>query len=586
MHLFSNHNAFSRCQTAFMAITLALSAGTAARADQFPADPVDELRKALALSIEDLTANDKELTDRLDAIKRMDGLNDKDRDKAVTQARTKARDKHLVPLVEAIKSIPDMRRALLLQEWRLDQDKDELTVVDRKPRGMLLDRFTIEIQTIFKSGTQNRKLATIDMVVATGIYTRTPLNTSGVGRPFGPVLANLTKNDSSPQIREAAARALGQTFPEPELAVAALSEMLGSTNVTERRAATNGLLGLISTASLLASGKQAATKVEAKSADVLTVGRLAVVALGPALKDPDLEVRKLGLDAVKQAAATLLQPLTGEDVNADIVKSTEQFKKDLLLLMSALRDQCPSLAAAVNDSDVNVRILARKALEEIGYARQHLLRQEGLKIADQMLPGLKTALPALIKGVGDSNAAARLVAVETLETIGTHAAEAAPTLVSALADKDRFVRWAAARSLGEVAPAAASSAVPALGKMLSDPDSDLVRAATVALGRFGPLSEKALPDLIRLLGAADVELKVSAMQTIESIGTGSTPALPALIASLGDSDARVREAAAKVLGKFGPRGSAAEPALRKTLDDSNIQVRREASDALLRILQE
>src|SRR6266404_563756 len=72
---------------------------------------------------------------------------------------------------------------------------------------------------------------------------------------------------------------------------------------------------------------------------------------------------------------------------------------------------------------------------------------------------------------------ARRAAIDVLEALGQEAAPAAPSLVRALADPDRFVRWAAARTLGQLAPEQAATAVPGLARLLSDADLDLRVAA-------------------------------------------------------------------------------------------------------------
>ena len=72
----------------------------------------------------------------------------------------------------------------------------------------------------------------------------------------------------------------------------------------------------------------------------------------------------------------------------------------------------------------------------------------------------------LAAGLMDPNPRSRLAAVEALETLGDAARPVAPALVRSLQDPDRFVRWAAARTLGKEyghdSPAGGESAVAAV----------------------------------------------------------------------------------------------------------------------------
>jgi len=343
--------------------------------------------------------------------------------------------------------------------------------------------------------------------------------------------------------------------------------------------------------------------------------------------DTDLQVRRSSADALLQAAAALNnqvpQPREGEaplDTKDDRdLKLFEETRAALLPLLEVFKGETAALARALTDTDLEVRVATQRALEELGAARQRLLhpprprpepavppRPEGQRGAaldqgrltpvvtlefqakaepDPILDAFRDLLPTLIAQVGDTEVQIRLGAIDVLETLGGAAAPAASALVRATLDPNRFVRWAAARTLGKMGSVEPAAAVPAVAHLLFDDDLDVRLSAAVALDRFGPAAEGAVPELVRAMKASDADVREAAIRTVGGIGTGAQAAVPALAAAVADPDSRVRIMAAEVLGRFGTLAASAEPALRNALDDPDSDVRRAASDALLSILQ-
>jgi HEAT repeat protein len=203
---------------------------------------------------------------------------------------------------------------------------------------------------------------------------------------------------------------------------------------------------------------------------------------------------------------------------------------------------------------------------------------------DPLLEGLRPVLDDLIRALADREAAVRLAAVHALELMGAAAAPAAAGLTQVLADPDRILRWASARTLGKIGPVKGVNPVPGLARLLCDPDLDLQLAGAGALERYGPAAAAAVPALAGRVVRGDAEIRTAAMRALEAVGTDARPAIPALVTALSDGDARVRRAAAQVLGRFGPLARDAAPALRQALDDPDADVRRAASEALLSVL--
>jgi len=283
------------------------------------------------------------------------------------------------------------------------------------------------------------------------------------------------------------------------------------------------------------------------------------------------------------------QPLnTGgmADIRDDVLR-LEQSQRMLRPLLETVSTLADSLARATADPDQEVRIIARKAIEEISSARQRLPQASGGDVAKEpLLDALVQMKSALIAGVSDrSSVATRLLAIDALEAMGKHGTAAAPALIKAMHDPNQFVRWSAARTMGKMAPVGAEGAIPALREMLHDREIDLCLAAATALERYGPAAVSAIPDLVEASRTTDVVLRVAALRTIAGIGTGAKSAVPAIAYGLKDPEPRVRQTAAEVLGQFGPLAIGAESEVRATLNDPAPEVRRAVSDALLTILQ-
>jgi HEAT repeat protein len=250
-------------------------------------------------------------------------------------------------------------------------------------------------------------------------------------------------------------------------------------------------------------------------------------------------------------------------------------------LIRDLKESMPVLVQAFNDSDAWMRVMARRALEDLAASRLELAKrqrhEEGedatakdgdgdekpirtvahqtKSLDDPLLDALSANLEALAQGLNDPDIVARRSAIDVLETLGPAGAPAAPALVKALGDRDRFVRWSAARTLGKMAPAAARDAVPALTGLLHDGDMGVRLAVAGALERYGPDAKEAVPALAEALTARDAQTRLAALVALDAIGPDARSAIPAIKALLGDMDARVREYATEVLSQLVPEGA-------------------------------
>jgi HEAT repeat protein len=329
------------------------------------------------------------------------------------------------------------------------------------------------------------------------------------------------------------------------------------------------------------------------------------------LTDSDAQLRKSCLKVIHRGA-DLLAYQVGDPVNPENLpsldrkltagetamvdsyrKTVEQERALLLPAAQALNGLTAPISKALSDNESAVGIEAAQALESMADARLVLLRkaasvpraggQKPDTSDDPLRPGLQNAIPSLTDQITHGPADIRLACLYVLETLETDAAPGVEGIVQALSDNNDYVRWAAARALGKMAPLAASKAVTGLAPLLQDANKDVRLTAAAALERFGPAAKSAVLPLVRAVERSDFDTQVMAIRALAAIGPEAAPAVPNLATALSAPETRVRCAAAKALGKLGTTARPARDALRRALDDTNREVRQAASDALLAI---
>jgi HEAT repeat protein len=459
-------------------------------------------------------------------------------------------------------------------------------------------------------------------------------------------LAKLQADPSRPEVQ-----LLGQVVVEhtsTPVTVPALRTMLKATEPQVRRAAALALGDLLrGTRSADQGGFAGSPLIPVSETDLPDFGPQVARAAGAVLngKETDAEVRRLSAAALVQVASMLKTGLRP-------AAPSESLHVMMRPVINALWDQTPALDRATRDDDTRVRHTAIRALEEMGEARKNWLaptaealprlpeiekprggsskpprltsvreEQSELALTSAMAqapavkptpgepPPLSAAIPALVDRLREDNVRNRLAAIDALEMIGSlssdrrtlaqdlgpgPAAEAVRALTRALSDPDRFVRWAAARTLGEMAPLGdlenrggqnvERGAIGGLTRLLADGDPDVRMRVAIALGRFGKAAEDAVPALARAaINPGDLEARISATNAIQVIGGHADAAVPALAQNLGDSNDRLRRASVQALRSYGAKAVAAKDALNRALFDTDPEVRRLASDAILKI---
>jgi HEAT repeat protein len=193
------------------------------------------------------------------------------------------------------------------------------------------------------------------------------------------------------------------------------------------------------------------------------------------------------------------------------------------------------------------------------------------------VPLLLASVPWALRGRTEMGFPAPVSAEESTEgsLVGRPAAAPLPAVLSLVrrmrSPWERQQVVAALRKLGT----RARDAVPALVRLLDDPDPGLREAAASALGRCGVGVPETVPGLARALDDEDLNVRWAVDAALLEIGPDAADAVPALIRVLRDP-AR-REWASWVLYNI---GAPAVPALVDTLWSPVPDVRRSAAFAL------
>ena len=530
----------------------------------------------------------------------------------ILEKQTPKRAEQLAEQINKLR-ISDLRRALSFK-W-LKEDDQWRRAVGKK--------LATDLQDAAKSKDKNVRLAVANLIAEMGPKKVPALDelkdTGGFARSLAPIVVTLV-GDSDMEVSWEALRALGTINADPKIAVPEFKKVLEmeTDSPASHRLAADGLKRLLLVAThLYNKGLPVAedVKVSVSPKELLDIARPVVTAIGSAsaagtrtgLFDADFEVRVLLLEALEASAAAFISDFrTVDDLSKKRIRGYYERVTEINALLQDLAELVERkskgkseelLTRAIQDGDVRVQRAAISALEELGRLRARMLKlvaslpaiegEAAPKVNptfDQKMEGMVLKAAALLRS---PDLSVRRSAMHFLEDLEDRAGPALDFLIERLEDPDRFLRWAAARTLANLPAEKAAKAVPALRRVLSYPDMDVRLAAVATLVHLEQLAKDALPELEKgiLQPHRDPEYRIAVMKALISIGpVHSIPAIPTVVKALKDGDPRVRRIAAEVLGKFGPLARQAVPALREALGDDDAEVRENASLAILNIL--
>ncbi len=259
---------------------------------------------------------------------------------------------------------------------------------------------------------------------------------------------------------------------------------------------------------------------------------------------------KIGAMAAEDASR-VVQPLVDLVANDPEWTVRRRAAASLGLLTEVARDNnaAPTLIAALGDERPEVRAAAAKALGEVRAPEAaaplaHTLMTNRTGATGEIATALaKIGAPSiapLTPALDHHDAEVRLVATQTIATIGTGAAVI--PLGKALGDSDVKIRRAAADALRSLATA---TVLPQLATALADDDWRVYYAARDALARVG---KPAVGTLVNALSHPNTRVAYMAEQALATIGK---PSIAALINELSSANPQPVEWSAIALGAIG-----------------------------------
>ena len=366
-------------------------------------------------------------------------------------------------------------------------------------------------------------------------------------------LAAAALGGASPQVRAAAARALGRI--QNRGSVPALTGALRDRIPSVRREAAFalGLVGDSTAAPALAARLGPETDPAARVALVTAIGFVGARQGGPAL------------------ARSLRSPRPAERWAAALAAGRARDSTLVPALSAAAKDPRPDMRWRVayalgriadRRASVTLRALARDPVEIVRY---HAARSLG-DVGDS------TSAPRLVALLQDPSWRVRVNAAHALGVLG--AARDARSLRPHLLDPNPHVRWESALSLGALRD---SGAVALLTAALGDSATGVVQGAALALLQIR--GDAAIPSIAPALDLLPAFLRSG---LIDALGDRTGPAsLEILLARVrDDSDPAQAAGAASALGRRkGDRG-AALPLLRQRLGAKDFTIVCSAAEAL------
>ncbi|MBO0697182.1 MAG: HEAT repeat domain-containing protein [Zavarzinella sp.] len=403
----------------------------------------------------------------------------------------------------------------------------------------------------------------------------------------GAIAAFLQKEHRDPDLIAFGIRSYGKSYPEsPEAAAAVLRRYQKSEHVEVRRAVADALVSLVLT--VVPSSRSVA---DAKP--FIDASAAALPVLADVLEDPDAITQKSALGAVQTIARVVIELYTfdtgpvGEEPKP---KEGENRFAPLAPVLKGLAGVVPKLAFPLASADTDARIAAARTIEYLAGVRRVVMAGPavgGKTPQDPRADGWPTLRASVTARMRDPDPMVRLAITEALDAVGD-AQAARPFLRAATADRNVFVRWAAARALGRTAPPKAEAAavvddVAALSRLVPDSDIDVRMAGLNALARFGPAARPSTPVVLVAATRGDIEPRVVALRTLAAMESGAAETVPALIDGLQNSDVRLRRAAASGLIRFGADARPAIPELRRALSSTDQDLKLAAAEAILAI---
>jgi hypothetical protein len=177
------------------------------------------------------------------------------------------------------------------------------------------------------------------------------------------------------------------------------------------------------------------------------------------------------------------------------------------------------------------------------------------------------------------------LATKGFEVLGSQASPAIPGLVTIVRGEQMGAAFVAVEALVDIG----EPAIPALQKVIADPQWLLRRNAVMVIGNAGRLGTNELAAinlLITALHDSKKQVAFSAATMLKRFSDRPELVVPELVRFLNSSDSELQIAAIRSLGHFGKKAESAAPILALKLEVPDHRIRWEATNALSRIAPE
>ena len=374
--------------------------------------------------------------------------------------------------------------------------------------------------------------------------------------------------DKDPAVREHSAHTLGLLGPLARPAAGSVQRLLSDPDPRVREVAYEAVAAIGTTdvpalAALLNSSDKEIARRAAEAVALLTEAPAdAAGSFARALQSDDEAVRLAGGNGLAVAPPANPTRQTAEGLVAAIKKAypeqaDPQFNRidgPEAVYWRALA-KCGKVAVSptadlLAHTNAVVRMLAARTLPELG-------------------PDAKDAVPALDKALNDPFANVALEVACTLTRLGEKGENVAALVKAALASPERRVAAAAVEAVGRMGPAG-RSLVPLAVAQLNSPLPESRYAAVWLVGRMPPTEAVAyLPALAKLLPDPEAEVRGKVAAVLEALGPAASPVAETVGKQVAaEPDELVRDQFVDALREMGPGAKPAVPGLLPLVTDA------------------
>jgi HEAT repeat protein len=350
------------------------------------------------------------------------------------------------------------------------------------------------------------------------------------GHQAVPLLA-AASNDPESCVAVAVAEALKQLHVETKETVGALTRLLQDPHARLTAAGALQRLGLTAQRAIPALVKAYPAGAAHPYAGIDDAISEALEHIGPPHSDDLAALEKL-LQTEEPQTRGLAAQVLGNLLDGDAANAAPVALKPLLADPSAVvrMEAARSIWRLQHDADAVLQVL-EGAADGDDY--------DAIRGVSETLAGIgKPAVPALARLLRSTNAKVRWWAADGPGAIGTDAAEALPTLIGGLSDRDSGVRDAVSRALG----AMGAAALPALPQLIIATKESRLDASQLAAAvrEMGLEAKSAQPLLVDGLQMGDESARARIVRAICSVGADDEATVEIVTKAI--KDGRVRQA--------------------------------------------